>query len=160
MFFTADRALFGAEDTVLCGEIQHTPVISHLAGYTYIAGRLIYPDGRLGPASSRQAYPDGGDCRRLRLLQLVLGIDVDQNLGHVGLQHHSSCTDLLQYVVNPVHMEDQIQLTHVLKAAIQSLHKHLQAGEGRKRGQRGEGRRWRINVYVCAAAVARGSVPG
>ena len=60
MFFTADRALFGAEDTVLCGEIQHTSVISHLAGYTYIASR----DGRLGPASSRQAYPDGrlGPC--------------------------------------------------------------------------------------------------
>lgn len=62
----------------------------------------------------------------LLFLKLVLVLDPGQDVGHVGLQHHAAHHQLAEDVVDTVSVEDQVQLTHILKALVQGLHKYLQ----------------------------------
>ena len=50
--------------------------------------------------------------------------------------------------MDPVHMEDEVQLTHVLKAVVQGLHKHLDTERQgmREGGREGDKRRGRAEV--------------
>ena len=80
-------------------------------------------------------YPDIRSGRGLGLLHLVLCIHVYEYLAHVGLQHHPSHADLLQDVMYLVHVEDHVQLTDVLKAAVKGLHKYLKHIHTHKRGK-------------------------
>lgn len=61
----------------------------------------------------------------LVLLDAWLLFDTRENLGHVGFQNHASHDDFVQNEMDFVDVEDQVQLTDVLKALVQRLHKHL-----------------------------------
>ena len=69
--------------------------------------------------------PDGSCSCGLRLLQLGLCVNVCEDLSHVSLEDHPTHAYLLENILHLVNMKDQIQLTHILKAAIQGLHKDL-----------------------------------
>ena len=65
----------------------------------------------------------------LTLLHLVLCFHMADHLSNASLHHHPSQAYLLQDVVNLVHVEDEVQLTNILKATIQCLHKNLAKGK-------------------------------
>ena len=60
------------------------------------------------PQTPQQAHLEGSDSGSLRLLQSVLGLNMSQDLTHVGLQDHPSRTDLLQDVVDSIHVKYEV----------------------------------------------------
>lgn len=76
-----------------------------------------------------QGLKDLESCRYceiyLLLLYFVLLLHPEHDLCHVGLQHHPSHHQLVEDELDGVHVEDQVQLTHVLEAFVKSLHKDL-----------------------------------
>ena len=56
------------------------------------------------------------------LLELMDGV---HDVGYVGLQNHAAHNDFVEDVVHLVRVEDQVQLTDILEASIESLYEDL-----------------------------------
>lgn len=120
MFFIALRALLGAEVMVFCVCVW---VYAECAYAEWVCVCVwVYAEW---VCVHERTYLDSVSVRRLWFLHLALGVDVDEDLTHVGLHHQSPYAYLTQYVVDTVHVEYQVQLTDILKTPIERFNKYL-----------------------------------
>lgn len=58
-------------------------------------------------------------------MKFILLVDRRDNVVDVGFENHTGHDDFVQDVVDTIRMEDQIQLTYILKAFVKSFNKNL-----------------------------------